>query len=176
VDTTVTVRDGQTVIIGGLIQTTEEDRQSKVPLFGDIPGPLGAIFRTRKRENVKTELLVILTPRVVPGGVDDPDGRLNINDLRRYDEASGKVFGELRDEGLADRLEQELMDAGYGIIQNEHGDTILVEPTDRPVPRPAGPLGPPAPTDPAPARPPERSQAPAGEQTAATPPQKSETP
>ncbi|MFG0283745.1 MAG: secretin N-terminal domain-containing protein, partial [Phycisphaerales bacterium JB039] len=145
VETTVTVRDGQTVIIGGLIQTIQDERETKVPLLGDIPG-IGQVFRTRTRENVKTELLVILTPRVVPGGSQDQKSRLNINDMRRYDEAAGKVFGQLREDGLTDQLEEELMEAGYGIIENERGATILVEPTDRPAPKGVSePLGPPAP-------------------------------
>lgn len=67
VDTTVSVMNGQTVVIGGLIQTTEEDRDWKVPFIGDIP-LIGLPFRSTRRQAVKTELLVILTPRVIPGG------------------------------------------------------------------------------------------------------------
>src|SRR5690606_7185898 len=85
------------------------------------------------------------TPRVVPGGVDSPNGRLNVGDLRRYDEAAGKVFGALQREGLADQLEQELRDAGYGLIQDANGKTILVEPIEPPPAPAATPLGPPAP-------------------------------
>lgn len=70
VDTVVTVKDGQTVVIGGLIQNTQEDRRTKVPLLGDIP-VVGNAFRSTQVENVKTELLVILTPKVVPG--DSPN-------------------------------------------------------------------------------------------------------
>ncbi|MBX3361314.1 MAG: hypothetical protein KF705_07745 [Phycisphaeraceae bacterium] len=66
VDTVVTVKDGQTVVIGGLIQNTQEDRRTKVPLLGDIP-IIGNAFRSTQVENIKTELLVILTPKVVPG-------------------------------------------------------------------------------------------------------------
>ncbi|MBU6412657.1 MAG: hypothetical protein KGS45_04230 [Planctomycetes bacterium] len=66
VDTVVTVKDGQSVVIGGLIQSTEEKRKTKVPLLGDIPG-VGMIFRTSKNTTRKTELLMILTPRVVMG-------------------------------------------------------------------------------------------------------------
>lgn len=69
VDTTVTVRDGQTVVIGGLIQTTQQDRFTKVPFLGDIP-VLGVPFRSHDIQNVRTELLVILTPQVVAGGVN----------------------------------------------------------------------------------------------------------
>jgi type II secretion system protein D len=66
VDTVVTVKDGQTIVIGGLIQQTQEDRRTKVPLLGDIP-LVGNAFRSVQVENIKTELLVILTPKVVPG-------------------------------------------------------------------------------------------------------------
>jgi type II secretion system protein D len=71
VDTTVTVKDGQTVVIGGLIQTQQEDRRSKTPFLGDVP-LAGWLFRSKSQVDVKTELLVILTPRVIysdsPGG------------------------------------------------------------------------------------------------------------
>lgn len=67
VDTTVSVMNGQTVVIGGLIQTTKESREWKVPFVGDIP-ILGLPFRSSKESNVKTELLVILTPHIIPGG------------------------------------------------------------------------------------------------------------
>ena len=66
VDTVVTVKDGQTIVIGGLIQNTIEDRRTKVPLLGDIP-LVGYAFKSTQVENIKTELLVILTPKVVPG-------------------------------------------------------------------------------------------------------------
>jgi general secretion pathway protein D len=65
----VTVKDGQSVVIGGLIQTSEERRRSKVPILGDIP-ILGYPFRTYNDTSVKTELIVILTPRVIEGNSD----------------------------------------------------------------------------------------------------------
>jgi type II secretion system protein D len=67
VQTTVTVRNGETVVIGGLIQAFNDNRNTSVPLFGDLPG-VGWLFRTRERTNRRTELLVVLTPRIIPGG------------------------------------------------------------------------------------------------------------
>lgn len=67
VDTTVTVKDGQTVVIGGLIQTTKDHRTTKVPGLGDLPF-VGGAFRTSTDSMVRTELLVILTPTVIGGG------------------------------------------------------------------------------------------------------------
>ncbi|MCC6425780.1 MAG: hypothetical protein IT435_03060 [Phycisphaerales bacterium] len=64
--TNVTVKDGQSVVIGGLLQSTEEERNTKIPGLGDIP-LVGELFKSRDNRNVKTELMVIVTPRVIPG-------------------------------------------------------------------------------------------------------------
>ncbi len=68
-ETTVTVRDGQTIVIGGLIQNRGETRKTKVPFIGDIP-ILGIPFRSEKTTTTKTELLIILTPRVIASDRD----------------------------------------------------------------------------------------------------------
>ena len=62
--TTVTVKDGETIIIGGLITTRENKGENKVPLVGDIP-ILGSLFRAETHLNSKTELLIVLTPHVI---------------------------------------------------------------------------------------------------------------
>ncbi len=63
-DTTVSVKDGETIILGGIIRNTVSATTKKVPLLGDIP-ILGQLFKSTDKQNVKTELLVFLTPRVV---------------------------------------------------------------------------------------------------------------
>ncbi len=72
VDTTVTIRDGQTIVIGGLIQTQMEERRTKIPVLGDLPF-VGNLFRSTKAAKIKTELLVILTPRIIPGEGSEAD-------------------------------------------------------------------------------------------------------
>lgn len=67
--TTVSVLDGETVILGGIMRSTVSSKVKKVPLLGDIP-LLGELFKTTDRQNVKTELLVFLTPRVVKNPAD----------------------------------------------------------------------------------------------------------
>ncbi|MCA9289788.1 MAG: hypothetical protein KDA25_01595, partial [Phycisphaerales bacterium] len=62
--TTVTVKDGQTIVIGGLISDRYERRDRKVPLLGDIP-LIGALFSSTTEEFAKTELLIVLTPHVI---------------------------------------------------------------------------------------------------------------
>ncbi len=63
-ETTVTVRDGETVILGGLITETVEDAETKAPILGDIPF-LGDFFKTTTKISNKTELLIVLTVDVV---------------------------------------------------------------------------------------------------------------
>lgn len=74
-DTIVTVKDGQSIVIGGLLQTNDMARDTKVPGLGDIP-LLGNLFRSNDKNNTKTELMVILTPRVIPGQDADWEGRI----------------------------------------------------------------------------------------------------
>ncbi|MFM2124828.1 MAG: hypothetical protein RL328_1279, partial [Acidobacteriota bacterium] len=63
-NTTVSVQNGQTIIIGGLIGTQEDRRERKVPFFGDIPY-LGVAFRSTKISREKKELLIFLTPQIL---------------------------------------------------------------------------------------------------------------
>ena len=60
----VTVKDGETVVIGGLITTREDEREVKVPILGDIPG-LGLLFRSTTSQRKRSELLIVLTVDVI---------------------------------------------------------------------------------------------------------------
>lgn len=64
-DTVVVTPDGQTVIIGGLMGRTKTKTENKIPILGDIP-LLGMAFKRKATTDVKTELLIFLTPHVVP--------------------------------------------------------------------------------------------------------------
>ncbi len=75
VDTTVTIKDGETVVIGGLIQTSDSVTKTKTPFFGDLP-VVGGLFRSTDQAQIKTELLVILTPHVIPGDRNGVSGQL----------------------------------------------------------------------------------------------------
>ena len=65
--TQVLVNDGQTVVLGGILETTKSDSSSKVPLLGDIPF-LGHLFKSTKNINKKTELLIFITPKILREG------------------------------------------------------------------------------------------------------------
>lgn len=63
-DTMVRVRDGCTVVIGGLQQDEQRRVRTKVPLLGDLP-LVGSLFRSRDTVTTKTDLVVFITPRVL---------------------------------------------------------------------------------------------------------------
>jgi general secretion pathway protein D len=77
--TTVQVKDGETVILGGIMQDQITSTVNKIPILGDIP-LVGNLFKSTSKADTKTELLVFLTPRVVRN-VDD--ARKVTNDSRK---------------------------------------------------------------------------------------------
>nr|WP_242030462.1 type IV pilus secretin family protein [Coleofasciculus sp. FACHB-501] len=58
------LRDGQTLILSGIIQDSERTTVSKVPILGDIP-LLGALFRSTNKVNQRQEVIVLLTPQII---------------------------------------------------------------------------------------------------------------
>lgn len=64
IKTTILAEDGETLVLGGLIQDDYTQTEQKVPLLGDIP-LLGRLFKTKSRVNVKRNLLVFLQPKIV---------------------------------------------------------------------------------------------------------------
>ncbi len=64
VNTNVWVKDGETVIIGGLFNSTDASSQSKLPLLGDVP-LLGNLFSSKSNGRDHTELIISVTPKIV---------------------------------------------------------------------------------------------------------------
>jgi len=64
VSTNVLVRSGNTIVIGGLMETRETTNVSQVPFFGSIP-LIGSLFRREETSEAKTEIIVLLTPHIV---------------------------------------------------------------------------------------------------------------
>jgi len=83
--TTVELRDGQSFVIGGLLQSNGKNAISQLPWLGDIP-VLGALFRSTQYQKDETDLAIIVTPRLVrparPGDtIKTPlDSSLPVND------------------------------------------------------------------------------------------------
>lgn len=63
-DTTVRVKDGETIAIGGLTLDQEQSSHSRIPILGDVP-LLGQLFRSSHESSVKTELVIFVTPRIL---------------------------------------------------------------------------------------------------------------
>jgi pilus assembly protein CpaC len=82
--TTVNLKDGETFAIAGLINNEVRQQVAKIPLLGDIP-ILGALFRSTRFQNNETELLFLVTAKLVkphaPGAPDTPDAT-KLMDLR----------------------------------------------------------------------------------------------
>ncbi|KAF0219753.1 MAG: proteinral secretion pathway protein [Geobacteraceae bacterium] len=70
--TSVVVKDKDTVVIGGLIQDRDTETINKIPLLGDIP-LLGWLFKTKTKNRQKTNLMIVLTPRIVRDAKDQAD-------------------------------------------------------------------------------------------------------
>jgi len=68
----LTVSDGYVVVLGGLVRQTKEEGEVKVPLLGDIP-LLGALFRHRTEKNIKKNLLIFVSAKIIT-----PEGRMYV--------------------------------------------------------------------------------------------------
>jgi len=62
--TNVVVKDGDTIVLGGVFRTNSQDTINKVPLLGDLP-VVGAAFRNTQRSDSKEELLIFITPKLI---------------------------------------------------------------------------------------------------------------
>ena len=68
ITTQVVLGDGQTVVLGGILETTQSLQSTKVPWLGDVPG-LGNLFKETTRTDDKDELLIFVTPKILREGV-----------------------------------------------------------------------------------------------------------
>ena len=66
-DSVVKTKDGQVIVIGGLMTESAQDIRNKVPGVGDVPG-VGALFRKGAQRLVKRELVILLKPTIVKDG------------------------------------------------------------------------------------------------------------
>ena len=97
-ETEVLLRDGQTFAIAGLIDNRLTEIASKIPLLGDIP-VIGKLFRSRAQNRNTTELMVMVTPRIVepfePGEFPpDPEFPIPLFDEEESDQGSRGTAGE----------------------------------------------------------------------------------
>ncbi len=67
--TQVLVNDGQTVVLGGILETERREAENKVPWIGDVP-VLGRLFKSTNKSDNKDELLIFVTPRILREGAN----------------------------------------------------------------------------------------------------------
>jgi type IV pilus assembly protein PilQ len=65
----VRIRDGQTLVLSGVIRDSDRQIQTKVPILGDLP-IIGALFRQETNINVRNEVIIIVTPRIIDDSQD----------------------------------------------------------------------------------------------------------
>ena len=73
----VRIKDGETLVIGGMLQETENKTVKKIPFVGDLP-VIGMFFRSTVTSKAKEEMVIMLTPQIV---VDTEDAVANDNML-----------------------------------------------------------------------------------------------
>ncbi len=64
VNTAVRVRDGETIVIGGLMQKKKSETKKKIPFLGDVPY-IGGMFRSTSHNEEETEVLIMITPHIL---------------------------------------------------------------------------------------------------------------
>jgi type II secretory pathway component GspD/PulD (secretin) len=84
--TSVTVPDGSTIVLGGLITSSTRESVTGVPLLSDIPG-LGRLFSRTTTEKDRQELMIFIQPRIVTGAASLYEAQADMDS--RYDVASG---------------------------------------------------------------------------------------
>ena len=72
----IRIKDGETLVLTGVIQETDIDNTYKYPILGDLP-ILGSIFRSKQKSTDKRELIVLVTPKIL----DENDNNLDMYDL-----------------------------------------------------------------------------------------------
>lgn len=87
---TVAVQDGETIALGGLIKDSKTDSNDGIPFLQDVPY-LGVLFRSTENNDVRTELLILITPHVIEGV---QKGREITEELRRELPAARSLIPE----------------------------------------------------------------------------------
>lgn len=111
--TTVSVPSGQTILIGGLIATTDDKRTRKVPWLGDIP-VLGAMFRKSNNTRERKELLVLLTPQIL-GNNTEATAAKDIEKVTREQLDRSRI----KDEIQRDDLQRQVLDPLYPDLEQK---------------------------------------------------------
>jgi pilus assembly protein CpaC len=95
-DSEINVRDGETIVLSGLVNTDLSNQVDKFPWLGDLP-ILGALFRSTNFRNNRSDLVIFVTPMVV-----DPNSTLTRERIEKAKEIREKFEGFLQKKGIVD--------------------------------------------------------------------------
>jgi len=99
-NTTIELRNSQSFAIAGLLQNESSNRKAQTPWIGDIP-VLGSLFRSTKYQKAETELVIIVTPRLVQPVSDISELRTPLDDITVPGDAEAFLIGQI--EGPSDK-------------------------------------------------------------------------
>ena len=102
-ETSVVVRDKETIVIGGLIKDDVTIIERKVPLLGDIP-LLGHLFKYESKKKSKTNLLIFISPRIIRD--TETLEEISLNKRKKADEFRKKHKFELKDDFILNPVEE----------------------------------------------------------------------
>ena len=74
----IRIKDGETLVLTGVIQETDVDTSYKIPLLGDLP-LLGALFRSKTKTSDKRELIILVTPRVLDDDISTNNAKFELD-------------------------------------------------------------------------------------------------
>jgi type II secretion system protein D len=107
--TTVSVQSGKTVVIGGLISSTSDSRNRKVPFLGRIP-LLGKLFSSSAAKNEKRELLIFLTPQIITQDSGEFENAIKPEDFSRDQLQESPLSEELQFDDMKKQLLKPLLE------------------------------------------------------------------
>ena len=101
---TFSVQSGQSILIGGLIGTTDDKRVRKIPFLGDIP-VLGYLFRSNRNRQERRELLILLTPQILAKADAEPR-EIDLRTMTDEQLRNSRIRGEIQ----RDEVQKQLLD------------------------------------------------------------------
>ena len=124
-ETTVMVKDGITIIIGGLKKEERTKTVKKIPALGDIPG-VGFLFRNTSDEVKKTELVILLTPHIMSGEASYTD----FSEIKPANGAvlsmyAGKIVTEKISKKDENNLRKDVWDEYYRMVVDKISSLVL---------------------------------------------------
>lgn len=126
-DTTVSLRDGQSFAIAGLLQVDNERSAEQVPWLGQVP-VLGALFRSSEFQKQETDLVIVVTPHLVEPGTPDQPMRSPLDATRSSNDVELFLLGmlEVDRDMIAGFRDGAGVIGPYGhIIDVEFGDALI---------------------------------------------------